>query len=217
MIPTLTHSLLVTVAFLFSVNQKRLQKEKRLDSMDKIDLKEELKHLYNSSPKEVVAVDVPAMNFLMINGDGKPASQHYVAAVEALFSISYALKFMVKKSKGVDYTVMPLEGLWWVDDMTKFSVERKDEWKWTSMIMQPKQVVDSDVKLAVEQVRKKKDLPALAKLKFESFHEGPAAQILHIGPYSAEGPTVAKIHAFIKQSGHGLSGKHHEIYLSNLN
>jgi hypothetical protein len=185
--------------------------------MDKIDLKKELKHMYSPSAKEVTSADVPAMNFLMVDGEGKPASQHYVAAVEALFAVSYALKFMVKESQYVDYIVMPLEGLWWADDMTKFSVDRKDEWKWTSMIMQPKQVTDSDVKLAVEQVRKKKDLPALAKLRFASFHEGPSAQILHIGPYSAEGPMVAKIHAFIKKSGHALSGKHHEIYLSNPN
>lgn len=122
---------------------------------------------------------------------------------------------MVKKGKGVDYAVMPLEGLWWVDDMAKFSVERKDEWKWTSMLMQPKYVTVGDVNLAVEQVRKKKNSPALPKLRFESFHEGPAAQIMHIGPYSAEGPNIAKIHAFIQSSGHTLSSKHHEIYLNN--
>jgi hypothetical protein len=184
--------------------------------MDKIDLKKELKHLYNPSPKEVTAVDVPAMNFLMIEGEGEPASAQYMSAIEALFGVSYALKFMVKKGKGVDYAVMPLEGLWWVDDMAKFSVEHKDEWKWTSMIMQPKYVTADDFKLAIEQV-KKKNLAALSKLRFESFHEGTAAQITHIGPYSAEGPNVAKIHAFILSSGHVLSGKHHEIYLNNPN
>ena len=122
---------------------------------------------------------------------------------------------MVKKGKGVDYAVMPLEGLWWVDDKAKFSVERKDEWKWTSMIMQPKYVAVDDANLAVEQVRKKKNLAALPKLRFECFQEGQAAQIMHVGPYSAEGPSIAKIHAFILKSGHALSGKHHEIYLNN--
>lgn len=122
---------------------------------------------------------------------------------------------MVKKGKGVDYAVMPLEGLWRVDDMAKFSVERKDEWKWTSMVMQPKYVTANDVHLAVEKVKMKKNLVALPKLRFESFHEGPAAQIMHIGPYSAEGPNIAKIHSFILSSGHTLSGKHHEIYLNN--
>lgn len=123
--------------------------------MDKIDLKKELKNLYNPSAKEVTSVDVPAMNFLLVNGEGAPASPQYIEAIEALFSVSYALKFMVKKGKGIDYAVMPLEGLWWMDDMAKFSVERKDEWKWTSMIMQPKYVTANDVKLAVEQVKKK--------------------------------------------------------------
>ncbi len=108
--------------------------------MDKIDLKKELKNLYNPSAKEVTVVDVPAMNFLLVDGEGAPASPKYIEAIEALFSVSYTLKFMVKKGKGVDYAVMPLEGLWWVDDMTKFSADRKDEWKWTAMIMQPKYV-----------------------------------------------------------------------------
>jgi hypothetical protein len=183
--------------------------------VEKVDLRKELKELYNPSTKEFSVVDVPAMNFLMVDGEGSPASPQYREDIEALFSVSYALKFMVKKDRGVDYVVMPLEGLWWVDDMSKFSVERKDEWKWTSMIMQPKYVTAEDVKVAVEQVRKKKDLAALSKLRFESFHEGTAAQIMHIGPYSAEGPNIAKIHAFILSSGHTLSGKHHEIYLNN--
>jgi hypothetical protein len=184
--------------------------------MAKIDFKKELKHLYSSSAKEVVAVDVPAMNFLMVDGEGDPnTAQQYREAVEALFSVAYTIKFMVKKEAGVDYGVMPLEGLWWVDDMAKFSTERKDEWKWTSMIMQPKYVTAKHVNTAIEAVHKKRTLPALSKLRFENFHEGAAAQIMHIGPYSAEGPNIAKIHAFIRNSGHALSGKHHEIYLND--
>jgi hypothetical protein len=122
---------------------------------------------------------------------------------------------MVKKEKGVDYAVMPLEGLWWVDDMAKFSANRKDEWKWTAMIMQPKYVSSDDFALAVEQTKKKKNPAALPKVRFESFKEGPAAQIMYVGSFSAEGPTITKIHAFIQNSGHTLSGKHHEIYLNN--
>lgn len=184
--------------------------------MAKIDFKKELKHLYYSSAKEVIAVDVPAMNFLMVDGEGDPnTAQQYREAVEALFSVAYTIKFMVKKEAGVDYGVMPLEGLWWVDDMAKFSTERKDEWKWTSMIMQPKYVTVKHVNAAIEAVHKKRNLPALSKLRFESFHEGAAAQIMHIGPYSDEGPNIAEIHAFIRNSGHSLSGKHHEIYLND--
>jgi hypothetical protein len=183
--------------------------------MDKIDLKKELKNLYNPSSKEVTDVDVPAMNFLLVEGEGAPTSPQYGAAIEALFSVSYALKFMIKKNKSLDYAVMPLEGLWWVDDMSMFSADRKDEWKWTAMIMQPTYVSAEDFKMAVEQVKKKKNPVALPKVRFESFEEGPAAQIMYVGPFSAEGSTISKIHAHITSGGHALSGKHHEIYLNN--
>lgn len=183
--------------------------------MDKIDLRKELKNLYNSSAKEITVVDVPAMNFLLISGEGAPASPQYSEAIEALFSVSYMLKFMVKKDKGVDYAVMPLESLWWEEDMTKVSADRKDNWKWTAMIMQPKYVTANDVKVAVEQVKKKKNPAALSKVRFESFKEGPAAQITYVGPFSDEGPTITKIHAYIQNNRHELNGKHHEIYQNN--
>jgi hypothetical protein len=183
--------------------------------MDKVELKKEFKNLYNPSAKEISVVDVPAMNFLLVDGEGAPTSSQYSEAIEALFTVAYTLKFLVKKGKGVDYAVMPLEGLWWVEDMTKFSAERKDEWKWTAMIMQPKYVSADDFQVAVEQVKKKKNPPVLSKVRFESFKEGPAAQIMYIGPFSAEGPTITKIHTYIQNSGHTLIGKHHEIYLNN--
>jgi hypothetical protein len=184
--------------------------------LEKVDFKKELKQLYNPSAKEVSFVEVPDMNFLLIDGEGAPSSKEYMDAVQTLYPLAYALKFMVKKGKGVDYGVMPLEGLWWMDDMTQFSVERKDEWKWTAMIMQPKYVTEGDFKAALEQV-KKKNLPAIGKVRFELFHEGKAAQIMHIGPYSAEAPNIQKIHSAIKAAGHQLSGKHHEIYLGDPN
>jgi hypothetical protein len=183
--------------------------------LDKVDLKKELKNLYNPSAKEVSVVDVPAMNFLVVDGEGAPTSPQYGAAIEALFSVAYTLKFMVKKVKGIDYSVMPLESLWWVDDMSKFSAYRKDEWKWTAMIMQPKYVTSDDFNLTVEQVKKKKNPIALSKVRFESFKEGPSAQIMYVGPFSAEEPTIVKIHAHIQNCGHALNGKHHEIYLNN--
>jgi hypothetical protein len=183
--------------------------------MDKVDLKKELKQLYNPSAKEISVVDVPAMNFLIVDGEGAPTSPQYTEAIEALYSVAYTLKFMVKKAKGVDFVVLPLEGLWWMDDMTKFSADQKDQWKWTAMIMQPKYVMAEDFKAAVEQVRKKKTLPALPKVRFENIKEGPSAQIMYFGSFSAEGPTIAKIHKHIQNSRHQLTGKHHEIYLNN--
>jgi hypothetical protein len=185
--------------------------------MAKIDYKKELKNLYNPSPKDVVTVDVPIFNFLMIDGIGDPnTSQDYRVAIEALFNVSYTLKFMVKKGKiAVDYGVLPLEGLWWADDQSSFVERKKNLWKWTAMIMQPKYVTEVMVNQALEQVNKKKKLLVLAKMRFEPFHEGLSAQIMHIGPYSAEKENIEKIHNYIKSKGYLLSGKHHEIYLSD--
>jgi hypothetical protein len=186
--------------------------------MKKIDYRKELQLLYKPPLKNVVIVDVPEMNFLMIDGQGDPnTSQAYQDAVEALFSVSYALKFMIKKSDiQVDYGVLPLEGLWWVDDMTQFSVDDKTNWKWTSMIMQPDYVTMEKFEEARERVRKKKDPAALSKILFNPFNEGLSAQIMHPGPFSEEGPTIQKIHAFIEENGYQVNGKHHEIYLSDF-
>lgn len=184
--------------------------------MTKIDLKKDLKQFYNPPVQEVTAVDVPPFPFLMIDGSGDPnVAPEYVAAVEALYGLAYALKFEIKRASGQDYTVMPLEGLWWVDDMRQFSVRDKAAWKWTMMIMQPEPVTEDLVETVGREVERKKGLAALKRIRFERYHEGPAAQLMHIGPYAAEEPTVAKIHAYIEQHGYHLHGKHHEIYLSD--
>lgn len=186
--------------------------------MKKIDFKKELKNLYSASVKEAAVVEVPEMNFLMIDGKGDPnTSKDFKEAIEALYPVSYTLKFMIKRGKiAVDYGVMPLEGLWWADDMSKFNPENKNLWKWTVMIMQPKYITEDLVKDALKQVEKKKNPPALSKLRFENFNEGLSAQMMHIGPYSAEGPNIEKLHKFIKEKGYKLKGKHHEIYLSDV-
>ena len=186
--------------------------------MQKVDLKKELKNLYNPSLKEVSLVDVPEMNFVMLDGSGDPnTAREYQDAIEALYAISYALKFAIKKNQGVDYGVMPLEGLWWADDMSLFTAS-KDNWKWTAMIMQPEYVTRTLFESALEQVKKKKSLPALSRARLQSFQEGQSAQIMYTGPFSDEGPTIARIHEFIKARGDtfdGLKQKHHEIYLSD--
>ncbi len=185
--------------------------------MSKIDLKKDFKHLYSASTKEPALVDVPPANFLMIDGKGDPnQAPEFREAVEALYGVAYTLKFMLKKRGiGLEYAVMPLEGLWWLEDMRLFSPEKKDDWLWTLMIMQPKWVTEALAREAVEEVARKKDPPALAGIRFEAYHEGPAAQIMYIGPYSEEGPTIESLHAFIRSSGHERCGKHHEIYLSD--
>jgi hypothetical protein len=186
--------------------------------MNKIDYKKELKHLYKPSAKKVEFVEVPEMNFFMVDGKGNPnTSKDFSDAVEALYSLSYTIKFMIKKGEQqIDYGVLPLEGLWWVDDMKEFNQENKDAWQWTVMIMQPELVTQEIVDEAIEKVKTKKDLPALKKIRFEKFYEGKAAQTLHIGQFSEEGPTIERVHNFIKDNGYELRGKHHEIYLSDI-
>jgi hypothetical protein len=185
--------------------------------VENIDFKRTFKHLYQPSAREVVLVDVPTMYYLMVDGEGDPnKSQSYSDANEALFTVSYAVKFMVKKGAlAIDYGVMPLEGLWWADDMSEFSADDKSGWKWTMMIMQPDFVTKEIIDSTIADVRKKKNPAAISKVRFETLSEGRCAQILHVGPFSEEGPTVEKVHQFIDSRGK-RTGKHHEIYLSDI-
>ena len=182
----------------------------------KIDSKRELSELYlpGSQPS---LIEVPDLAFLMVDGHGDPnTSAAYRAAIEALYAVAYAAKFTVKREQvAIDFTVMPLESLWWVEDMSRFPVVDKSEWSWTAMIMQPEPVTTEVVELAVQQVAAKRSLPALERLRFERFHEGLAAQVMYRGPYAEEGPTVARLHEFIAEQGYELVGKHHEIYLGD--
>lgn len=183
---------------------------------DKLDYKREYKLLYTAKAGQPVLIDVPPLNFIMIDGRGDPnTSSAYSEAVEALFSVAYTLKFAVKKSMSMDYAVMPLEGQWWVDDPARAIYTRRDEWQWTMMIMQPDAITEPLFEAAIAESGRKKTLPALDRLHFARFHEGRAAQILHLGPYSEEPATVDGLHAFIEASGCVPSGKHHEIYLND--
>ncbi len=186
--------------------------------MKKLDLKKDLRSFYKASAKDVALVEVPQMNFFMIDGVGDPnTSPDYRDAVEALFSLSYTLKFMIKKgTMAIDYSVMPLEGLWWADDMTDFTNGNKDHWQWTAMMMQPEFITPDLVAEARAQTEKKKNLPALPKVRCETWREGRVAQTLHIGPFAEEAPTIERVHRFIEESGLERAGKHHEIYLSDI-
>lgn len=186
--------------------------------MEKIDLKKTYKHLYLPSTGNIVRVDVPALHFLMIDGEGDPnTSQSFAESVEGLFSLSYGLKFRIKKSPlMIDYGVMPLEALWWADDPSAFTDGDKSRWKWTVMVMQPDWVTEDLVALVLSDVKRKKPSPALSRARFASFSEGLCAQVMHIGPFSEEGPTIEKVHQFIESCGCKRRGKHHEIYLSDM-
>jgi hypothetical protein len=183
----------------------------------RLDLRKELKQLYQPSAKAVAEVRVPEFTFLMIDGKGDPnSSKAYVEAVAALFAVSYATRFMVKKGPSQqDYAVMPLEGLWWAKDMNAFRSGNRRQWQWTLMIMQPQFVTQATLRKAMAETAAKKQLPAIARLRIERFKEGRCAQILHVGPFSAEGPTIERLHAYIDAHGR-LRGRHHEIYLTDI-
>ncbi|MFH1440715.1 MAG: GyrI-like domain-containing protein, partial [Candidatus Omnitrophota bacterium] len=150
-------------------------------------------------------------------GEGDPAkSLRFKEAIETLYPVSYTLKFMIKKGKSkIDYAVMPLEGLWCADDMSRFNPQNKNLWKWTLMIMQPECVTKELLADAIDELKKKKDLSLVPEVRFENFCDGLSAQIMYVGPYANEGQTIKKIHDFIRNKGHELRGRHHEIYLSD--
>ena len=186
--------------------------------MDKVDYKKQLKQYYDSKVDQPRVVEVPKMMFLKIDGAGSPADQEYANAIQTLYPVAYAIKFICKKELERDYGVMPLEGLWWAEDMTVFSTDDKSDWLWTAMIMQPDFVTKQIFTRAVEQVRSKKNPVSLDKIRFEEYDEGRAAQVMYVGPYSDEGPTINKLHAFLESQGGILDGSnkhHHEIYLGD--
>jgi hypothetical protein len=184
----------------------------------KLDLRNELDPLYHAKPRQPETITAPPLHYLAIDGCGDPnTSPAYRAAVEALFTVSYHLKFSVKKNGGPDYTVMPLEGLWWTEDMHSFSATNKASWRWTMMILQPVFITTEMVETAQCAVkRRKNDLWAVDRLHHRLIEEGDCVQILHVGPFSEEGPTVEILHRWLQDSGKHLRGKHHEIYLTDI-
>lgn len=178
----------------------------------------DLKKVYSDyrARKAPEIVEIPARRYLMIDGAGDPnTAAEYRQAVETLYPLAYGLRAAVKKASGDAYVVLPLEALWWAEDMADFTTRNKSNWLWTAMIGLPDAVTDAMVKETVPAVIEKKRLAAGERVRVERFAEGTVGQVLHVGPYSAEGPTIAALHSFIEERGYVLSGKHHEIYLSD--
>ena len=190
--------------------------------METLDLKKIYKPLYAPSAKKVEVVDVPRLSFLMVDGAiekgmAPGTSPLFQENMQALYGAAYTLKFMVKQRKEdpLDYPVMALEGLWWVED-GRFDIKIKDNWFYTVMILVPDLITPAIFAEALAQMRKKKgDQPGFARLRLESFEEGLCMQIMHLGPYDAEPVTVEKMDAFARKNGYIQRGKHHEIYLGN--
>lgn len=184
--------------------------------MKKFQVQDFYKSLYKPKP-EFQIIDVPRLKFLSIDGMGDPnSSLEYQNSVLALYSVSYALKFHSKNHYQKDYTVGPLEGLWWADDMDDYLRRDKSKWKWRMMVWQPDWISQDDFNSILPQVKKKKPNEKLSDLKLEDFEEGKCVQILHIGSYNDESPTIAKMHKeFIPKNGLIENGHHHEIYISD--
>ena len=188
--------------------------------MSPFDIVRQLKPLYAPSPRHPAIVEVPELTFLMIDGRGDPnSSEAYQDAIGALYGIAYTLKFTLKKAEPErDFKVAPLEGLWWADaerpSMDELQADR-DAWNWTMMIAVPDEVTATEVAAAAEAAARRRSLPAAGHTRLERFAEGLAAQIMHVGPYAEEAPTIATLHAFVEEQGYELRGRHHEIYLGD--
>lgn len=183
--------------------------------MAKVDLKTDLKAAYRAGREPEIA-EIPEQSFLMIDGAGDPnVEPAYGQAVEALYATAYGLKFASKKGGGPDFVVMPLEGLWWADDMTTFVSRDKGAWSWTIMIAVPGFVTAAEVSAAKQAAAAKKELPAIDRLRLQRLSEGAVVQVLHVGSYDDEGPVIQAMHAFAAREGWSLHGMHHEIYLSD--
>lgn len=184
-----------------------------------IDYKKEWKELYKPSAKAPKIVNVPAANYLMIDGAGNPnTAQRFQDAIQTLYPLAYALRFHIKKTFNISYTVMPLEGQYWgtPKEQTSFTDADKDKWSWTLMILQPEMITPALFEEKREEVRQKKNPPLIDEVRFESFTEGAVVQIMHLGSFDDEGPTVEGMHQYAYEQGYELCGKHHEIYLNDF-
>ena len=186
-----------------------------------IDLRKELRNLYSPPSKSVVVIDIPAFNFVMIDGtmltgQTPENSSDFQQAIGALYGASYTIKFQTKlrPENPVNYSVMALEGLWWVDS-GKFDFQSTEPWHYTLMMLQPDFISPQMYQEAIQQLQKKRPNPALERLRYERFQEGLCVQTMHIGPYADEPATIQKMQDFIQQHGYRLRGRHHEIYLGD--
>ena len=179
----------------------------------KTDLKKEIPG-YRGRRGVFEIVELPPVRYLMIDGHGDPGGQPYADAISTIFSVAYRLKFMSKRERDLDYVVMPLEALWWSDDMASFTTQRdKSRWSWTALNLVPDWIDDDQFARAVADA----DAPVLDGLRLETYAEGRCIQTLHVGPFDDEGPVLDTMHhEVIPSQGLQPTGRHHEIYLSDL-
>ncbi len=183
--------------------------------MTAVDLSKAYREHYTAR-QDPETVDVPVRSYLMIDGKGDPGTdQSYVDAVSALYPIAYGIRAALKKSTGDADKVMPLEGLWWAENMSRFRDLHRSEWLWTMMILQPDVVTPELADETITRTTNAKKLVSGHLVRFESMGDGLAAQVLHRGPYAEEAPTINRLHLYIAEQGFQLRGKHREIYLTD--
>jgi hypothetical protein len=185
--------------------------------MAKLDLKKVHKNLFSPKHNVFSIVDVPALQYLMVDGKGNPnTAPEFIEAVSALYGVAYTTKFMLsRRDTSLDYGVAPLEGLWWADDMSAFCTMNKDDWKWTMMILQPDFITKDILQEGIEIYKSKKKITGTVPVRLETLKEGKAVQTLYLGAYKDEAPTIKAMHEFIAANGLKPTGKHHEIYLGD--
>ena len=190
-------------------------------TVPKLDLRKQYKELYSPSAREVAVVDVPELQFIWLDGRLPPGvgpsdSESFREAMSAMYGVAYGLKFMSKlrEDDPIDFTVMAMEGLWSVESGA-FDWNRREPWLYSLIMLQPDHISDAMFEKAVHDAGVKRPNPVLSEIRFERWKEGPAIQIMHIGPYSAEPATIEKMDAFAEAHGYELHGRHHEIYLGD--
>ncbi|MEN8707972.1 MAG: GyrI-like domain-containing protein [Nocardioides marinisabuli] len=184
--------------------------------MDKIDLKRTIA-TYRAPRGRFEVVDVATATYLAVDGHGDPnTSADFTGAVAALYPVAYRTKFASKRDLGRDYVVPPLEGLWWADDMASFTSRRdKARWHWTLLLMLPDWIDEALVDAALQQVGAGDRPERLDDVRLETLSEGRCVQTLHVGPFDEEAEVLERMHADIADRGLRMTGKHHEIYLSD--
>jgi hypothetical protein len=188
--------------------------------MKRFNYRKEYKHLFSPSEREAEVVQIPPFKYLVIEGQGNPGKKKdFPEKMHTVYGLSYTIQMMMRMDRAApfDFRLAPCSCLWWADDMSAFGFPpRKDEWKWRVMMMQPDRVDTVAVEKAKEEILEKKPPPFVGQVELETYEEGPCAQILHIGPYDREGPTIARLHRYIYEAGYAFNGYHHEIYLGDI-
>jgi hypothetical protein len=183
-------------------------------SLVKLELRRALKEFYNPPIGKVVLVELPPTKYVMVDGEGEPGGESFQHAMGVLYNIAYTMKFRTKRLLKKDYDMMAPEGLWWMKGK-EIDMTRRGKWLWTLMILVPDFVTDKMFSEAVAEIRSKKNPPGLERARLETLYEGTSVQIMHVGPYSAEPESIAKMDTYAKEHGYKLVGKHHEIYLGD--